>query len=207
MADISGSNRADFIKITGGDEIHTADVISEDGIKKLWVKATSAPQIIGNLYEEYVKNGTSNSLNVNGSVTPVEFIINALPSEDIVVTSMAFAGVDVGIKLTNFLGLNNALTNGLLIEVKSEDTTFQFQPIKTTYEFDMHFAVGAGGGFDIIGASSGDYMSAKFGPASPFVIKRQGTYLTNDYIKVIVRDNISQVDLLKMIVFGQKDAS
>jgi hypothetical protein len=206
MADIIGSQRADFVKITGEDEVYTADVIAEDGVNKLWVKATSAPQIIGNLYEEYVKNGASNSLNVNGT-TPQTFIINALPGEDIIVTSMAFAGVDVGIKLTNFLGLNNALTNGLLIEVKSEDTVFQFQPIKTTYEFDIHFAVGAGGGFDIIGASSGDYMSAKFGPASPFIIKRQGTYASDDYIKVIVRDNISQVDLLKMIVFGQKDAS
>ena len=206
MADIIGSQRVDFVKITGEDEVYIADVIAEDGVNKLWVKATSAPQIIGNLYEEYVKNGASNSLNVNGT-TPQTFIINALPGEDIIVTSMAFAGVDVGIKLTNFLGLNNALTNGLLIEVKSEDTVFQFQPIKTTYEFDIHFAVGAGGGFDIIGASSGDYMSAKFGPASPFIIKRQGTYASDDYIKVIVRDNISQVDLLKMIVFGQKDAS
>lgn len=211
VTNISDSNQTDDndntkVVITGGDDAFIADVIEEaNGEKKLLVRATSSPETLGAKFFKYAKNGSSEDMNVDGSTTPVEFILEATGTEDYIVEELRFECLDGNIKLDKFLGENNELTNGVLIEIKSEDTIFQFIPIRNTIEFDTLFAFGTGGEFQLITSSSVDAIAAKFSPSSPFRVCKQGTYTTDDYVKVIIQDDISSIDRLRLIVFGSEE--
>jgi hypothetical protein len=192
-------------QITGSDELFNADVIRENDQNKLVVKATNAPQSLGDLFFLFAENGGSNSMSVNGSVTQVIFEVPADATQDLIVSSLIFEAFAGGIKIDKFLSLNSELTNGILIEVKSEDVVFQFLSIKNTTEFNAHFANGAGRSFDLVFASGNDSMVARFSRASPFILKKQGTFGTNDYIRVIIRDNLTSINSLMFIATGTKE--
>lgn len=186
-----------------GDE---ANVIKENGVFKLQVKSTAAPQPIGDLFFIHATNINSTDMNVDGSTTPVDFIIDADLTKDLIVSSLLFEAFDGGIKIDKFLGENSSLTNGILIEVKSQNEIFQFLSIKDTQEFDSHFAFGQGRSYSLIFASGNDSMVARFGLENPFIIKKFGTYPNNeDYIKISVRDNLSSVSKLQFIAEGGKE--
>lgn len=205
MADIIDRESSNPVRIVGGDEAFEADVVTEGGFKKLYVKATAAVQPVGNLFFIHAENGGSSQMAVNGSITPIEFTIPAEASDDLIVTSLLFEAFDGGVKIDNFLGLNSELDNGILIEVKSQDETFQFLPIKTTQEFDSHFSFGSGRSFSIVFASGNDSMVARFGLDAPFTLKKQGTYASDDYIKVIIRDNLSSISSLQFLAQGGRE--
>lgn len=192
-------------QITGRDELFKVDVIQEQGVNKLLVKSSVVPVILGNRFTKYATNAGSNQMAVNGASTAITFTINSDPSGDLVVNSLIFSAFAGGIKLDKFLSLNTDLPNGILIEVKSSNQIFQFLPITNTIQFDSLFANGAGRSYAINFASGNDSMVARFGPASPFLIKKSGTYPTNDYIKVIIRDNISNISSLRFIAEGNID--
>lgn len=205
MADIDEQKQSETVRIVGRDESFAADVITEDGENKLLVKSSNVPQPIGNLFFEYAADSSNIDMNVNGSGTTVEYEIQAHPTLDKVISSLVFEAFDGGIKIDNFLGQNSELTNGILIEVKSGDEVFQFRPIKNTQEFDSLFSFGSGRSYELIFASGNDSMVARFGSATPFVLKPVGTYATDDYVKVFIRDNISNINKLRFLAVGQLD--
>ena len=203
---ISGTIR--YSKIIGDDEIAPVTVVNEDDQFKLVVKSTNVPQPLGNLFFLFASNGGSNELSVNGSTTPQEFSIAADANDDLVVNNLLFKVFSASIKTDKFLSQNSPLDNGLLIEVKSENEIFQFLPIKTTTDFNSNFANGTGRSFDLVIGSGGDSLVARFGLANPFIIKKSGTYgnvANDDYIKVIVRDNLLSINEIKFIVSGAKE--
>ena len=206
MADLPSNEASSPSRIVGSDELYAVDVFREDGINKLMVKSTIFPQILGDRFTIYAEeNGGSNEMDVNGSNTSVDFIINATALGDLVVSSLVFQAFDGGIKIDKFLGLNSFLSNGVLIEVKSEDVVFRFLPITNTIEFDSLFAFGSGRSFELISASGNDSMVSRFGPELPFLIKTPGTYATDDYIKVIVQDDLRSVARLRFLAEGSVD--
>jgi len=205
MGDIIDRESSSPIRIVGGDEAFEADVITEGGFKKLYVKATAAPQPVGNLFFLHAKNGSEEQMSVDGSTTEVEFIINAEAVNDLIVTSLLFEAFDGGLKIDKFLGQNSPLTNGILIEVKSQDDIFQFLPITNTQEFDSHFSFGSGRSFSLVFASGNDSMVARFGLDTPFIIKKQGTYASDDYIKVIIRDDLESISSLQFLASGGRE--
>lgn len=192
-------------KLLGRDGNFTADVFEEDGVAKLQVKATSVPDAIGNLFFEHAKNNGSPEMNVNGNGQPVDFVINSDSAADVIVESLAFEAFASNIRVDKFLSINSELSTGIILEIKSNDTTFQFLPITTTQEFDSHFAFGSGRSFQLIFASGSDSMVSRFGPTNPFIIKKTGTFTTDDYIKVTINDNISQISKLNFLAFGSRD--
>lgn len=206
MADIEEQKQSETVRIVGRDESFAADVIQEDGENKLLVKSSNVPQPIGNLFFEYAADSSNIDMNVNGSGTPVEFFILAHPTLDKVVESLVFEALDGGIKIDTFLGQNSELANGILIEVKSSDEVFVFRPITKTQEFDSLFSFGSGRSFELIFASGNDSLVARFGSATPFVLKPVGTYATDDYIKVTIQDNISNINRLRFLAVGQLDS-
>jgi hypothetical protein len=205
MADLDGINSSQDVKLTGADGLYQADVVFEDGQKKLVVKSTIIPEAIGNLFFAHATNNGSEDMNVNGSGQPIDFIVSADATRDIIIESLAFESFASNIKIDKFLSLNQALGTGILVEVKSEDTCFQFLNIKNTNEFDSHFAYGPGRSFRITIASGNDALVSRFGPASPFVLKKQGTYAQDDYIKVTISDNLSSINKLAFLAFGSYD--
>jgi hypothetical protein len=205
MADIEEQKQSETVRIVGKDEAFAADVIQEDGENKLLVKSSNVPQPIGNLFFEYAANGSSIDLAVNGSGAAVDFEIVAHPTLDKVVSSLVFEALDGGIKIDTFLGQNSELANGIVVEVKSSDETFQFRPITNTQEFDSLFSFGGGRSYELIFASGNDSLVARFGSSTPFVLKPVGTYAVDDYIKVTIQDNISNINRLRFLAVGQLD--
>ena len=205
MADLIDSQNSNPVRVTGRTEEFVADVISEDGINKLMVKSTIFPQILGDRFTLYAENLGSNDMNVNGSGTPVEFIINPVAAGDLVVSSLVFQAFAGGIKIDKFLSLNSELSVGVLVEVKSEDFVFQFKPITNTIEFDSLFAYGSGRSFDLTFASGQDAIVSRFGPTFPFLLKKIGTYASDDYIKVIIQDNLNSINRFRFLAEGSID--
>ena len=194
----------DVQQIIGKDGITKVDVITEDGLNKFPVKATSAPEPLGDLFFNYALNGGSEQMAVDGSVTTAVFEVPADPTKDLIVNSLLFEALASSINMQDFLGDNSPLANGILIEVKSQDQTFQFLPIKSTLDFDAVFSFGPARSFDLVFANAVDSMIARFGPDTPFTIFKQGTYTTDDYIKVFIRDNLTGADSIKFIATGGK---
>jgi hypothetical protein len=187
------------------DEVTSLDariIKDNDGIDKLQVKSSNVPQPIGNLFFQHALNGGSDDMNVDGSVTPVVFEIPADATRDIVVEALAFESFANGIKIDKFLSINSPLTNGITIEIKSEDTVFSFLSIQNTNEFDSHFSFGPGRSYRLTFASGNDAMVARFAPQSPFVLMKSGSYATDDYIRVSINDDISSINKLSFLAFG-----
>lgn len=172
-------------KITGKDELYDADVVAEDGFNKLLVKATTVPEL-GELFQEHLTNGGGRSLNVDGSVTPVEFKLLAHPTKDKIVQACLIYFIDNGIKLEKFLGLNTSLTNGVGFSITSASVTATFFPIKSTVDINNHFSSEP---FQIVVQSGGDYVAGRFNPDTPFIVKAG----TADSVKLTVNDNLTTV--------------
>jgi hypothetical protein len=207
MVDIDRESQASSpIQITGPDELYKADVVREKGFNKLYVKTTAAPQILGNMLFEYVKNGANENMKINGAVTNVPFTFANTTANDIVVSALQIEFECVTPGAAGFGG-GTALPNGLLISIKSEDITFNFKPIKKNYHFDSLFAQGGNSSFQIYNGTGNDYIGAKFAPNNPFILKKTGTYAANDFVMATVRDDQSgaSITFLKMLVFGAYD--
>lgn len=166
----------------------------------------SVPGAVGDLYLINGQAGASKSLLVNGSLTPVVFLISPEADKDLFVQELRFFGSGNGIKFGNFLSQNSALNNGILIEIKSDDIITQLPVIYTTDDFKHKFAFGQGSGFQLnVQAGRDDFMSS-FNFETTFPLRKSGTFAGgDDYIKVTVRDNLSAgLLLLEFIARGFK---
>lgn len=141
-------------------------------------------------------------LNVNGENTPVVFTFPMDTLNDIFINEIKFYGRDNGIQFQNFLGQNSALTNGILVEIKTNNNIIQLPPIRTTDDFDDVFSFG-GSNFDVYFASGDDKFTARF-LASAFPLRRAGTFGTgnDDYIKITIQDNLNTINYLQCVVSG-----
>jgi hypothetical protein len=177
------------------------NITTQDG--RIRVEAINVAAPLDERFREFAKDGSSIDMNVDGSTTPVDFFVNADTTDDLNIDFLSFQAFDSGIKIDNFLGMNSPITNGVVIEIKSNDKLFTFQPIRNTTEFNSLFAFGPGRAFDLVFASGNDSMVSIFGPSSPFVLKKQGTFGTDDYIKVTIQDDIDTVARLRMLAGGR----
>lgn len=140
-------------------------------------------------------------LNVNGSITPVEFQINADPTQVKFISSVTISGRDNGIQFSNFLGLNGALANGVTVELKSNDSTVVRAPIKTTDDFlDLHAE--DPDNFVVFFASGDDKFTAKLEFSPPLELRPQGEFTIDDYLKITINDNLTSINQLRAVISG-----
>lgn len=144
----------------------------------------SIPSNPASIKNDFVKNGTNTSLLVDGSVTPVEFTYLPDATYDISIQEIKFVMVSNAISFgTNYFGATSgSLSNGLLIEIRSNDSPGTIFNIVQNECF-IHFA--SPGGFNWV-VSSKDMMSSTYlvGGALKLI------HGSSDYIKVTVRDDI-----------------
>lgn len=143
------------------------------------------------------------NLLVNGSVTPVEFTVDAHATEVRFVTSVTLFGRGNGIQFGKFLSQAGAgLTNGLLISFKSNDFSAQFEPLKTTDDIAAFFAQDPDN-FSLYIQSGGDFFIATLEFGSPLELRPVGEFVTDDFFKITVRDNLtSGITQLRAVVNG-----
>lgn len=165
------------------------------------------------LFKELIDGGTP-SMIVDGSVTPVNFRIECDSIDDQYINILRIFFTCSGIKLTNWACSNSALTNGLLITIRSEGQDLVMLPIKTTSDLINKFAFGPAGPsgqarIDI--QQGGDSMTASLSFVSAAIVKKCGTNGTgtDDYMEVRVRDNLTgasggNLSEMESLVFGFK---
>jgi len=140
------------------------------------------------------------TLNINGSVTPVNFRIEAHPTEVVFISSIDFAGQDTNIKFGQFLG-EAAKPNGIQVTFKSNNFMVTREPIKTTDDFlDFHAEIPAN--FVLYSASGGDKFTAVLVFGSPIELRPQGEFAIDDYLQISIRDNLTGITSLRAIVNG-----
>ena len=144
------------------------------------------------------------SMNVNGSVTPQIFRINAQSETTIFIQEIRFYGQGNGIQFGKFLNLNQTLTNGILVEIKSEDFITDLFPIRSTEDFKNEFSYPGADSFRLDIASGRDDFLATFVFPNPFILDEVGAHGigNDDFIEIRIRDNLTQVGSLQFIAKG-----
>jgi uncharacterized protein RhaS with RHS repeats len=145
----------------------------------------SIPPDPTSIQNAFVLNGSSDSLLVNGSGTPVVFSYDADATDDISVQELRFTLASNSITFGGgyFGATAGPLTNGLLVEITSNGNTGTLATLKQNEDF-VNFA--SPGGFTWV-VSSKDLMSSNLVVGGAFKLHAG----TSDKIKVTVRDNIS----------------
>jgi len=201
MADLDRDiENSSNVCITNEDETLKVDVeLGQDGIKRLKVDTQTAPRPLSDLFNLNFLNNGSPDLNVNGGSVVIFDI--PLSNNDRIISSISIYGRDNGISFGKFLALNQALTNGILFEIKSDDNTFTSQPLQTTDDFRNKFCTSPRD-FVVNQFSSEDAFTASFVSPSPIIIRGQNQFTTPDYVRIYIRDNLSSVNYLQANVFG-----
>lgn len=170
--------------------VNLAGVTSE-----ITVPVFSSPISGGESFDAFLLNGSSKAMNVSGTLgTPVTFSLLADATQDIIITDLIIAGQDGSIKFSKWFAENNPLTNGVVISFKSDDVITTYDPLTTTTQL-MAFSSG-----QIENASvTGEAVVICFRKFSPsLVIRAQGTHggdaTDDDYIKILIRDNLTGMD-------------
>lgn len=160
----------------------------------------SIDDIPSRVFTAPLKNGGSANLAVDGSVTPVVFTLGAPANWDLQVNQLSFL-----FETTTAIGFGNkfmstvaALTNGLLLECKAADLAFTWQVMKRTRDVVEISSI-----FDIITGTTNFFRANVLLPSSLRLYK-PGTYGTDDYLRVTVRDNISALTFAEAYVQGVK---
>lgn len=166
------------------------------GILGISGSVITTPGSITDLYIENAKNAESADMRVNGSLaTPIVFTVPLDSVKSTFVQELRFYGGGNGIKFEQFLSkTGSGLTNGVKIEIKSNDETTALPLIKTTEDFKNKFSFGGGGpgaSFRIDIQAGADQMCASFIPEVPFVLKKTGSFTTDDYLKVSIQDDLT----------------
>lgn len=165
------------VKITDG--VDTA-LVSSDG--RLLVDALSSSPI-GSVYA-YLLNGTSSEMAIDADPTPVEFIWEP-DAVEIEGLSLSLILEDATIYFGDKYAGISALSNGVLIEAKAQDVVYSIANIQRTREL---FQLALPGGFEVYAATPDcaraeiTLVGLHFAPT--------GTYATDDYVKITIRDDI-----------------
>jgi hypothetical protein len=152
------------------------------------------------LFFKFLRNGGSEEMNVNGSVTPAAFEFSATGKTHLI-THLVVHIQDGGITPTEFAGLGSALSNGLLISVYDTDGTTELlditdgHPITDNGEF-AHLQSEAP--VITVPAAGDDDLHA--------VIDFEGGLLLDpgQSVRVTVRDDLTAVTEFHMLAHGRK---
>jgi hypothetical protein len=162
------------------------------------------PGAISDQFQKHaVDGGSSKDLTVDGSVTPVSFTIDCENDFDQFINGFRMWFQDNGIKFGQFMGINVPLSTGIEIDLRSDDTLriFLAENIKTTEDFQIHLADPVNL-FKFHVQAGLDMVIAETVFENPFVIRACGTFPTDDYIEVIVQDNLTSVTYGEFLAFG-----
>ena len=162
------------------------------------------PGAVGNLFIQNAENVTYGSdMAQDGDPTPIIYSINAIEDFDILVRELRFSGSGNGIQFGQFLNINIVLSNGIKIDIKSDDSVITLPLISTTDHFMNRFALGQLG-FQLFITAGIDTFLATFKLETPFPLTKIGTFATDDYIKVTIQDDIDSISSLEFLAFGFK---
>lgn len=149
----------------------------------------------------FLMNAGSKLMNVNGSVTPVNFDFTPA-SGAYYVEQISFFIQDTGTQGMADFGALAALTNGLLIKTKSNGIENDWQNLKDNIDLAMTFhehailLAAVSTGF----LNSNDFFLGAFQFDNPITLK----FSTSDFFRATVRDNLTGINNLRMLLYVRK---
>lgn len=157
-------------------------------------------------------SGTTNG-NVNGSITPVELYAGAATEYDIIIHQCVIVIADSTVAMNKF-GALTALTNGIDIQLRESGiTTSIIQKAKSggqvLIQSGMLMAFGSGGDVNEITAYEGNSDALVIGiPFHTIIpggirIAKGGT----DKLSLIINDDLSGLDIMRVRILGYKEYS
>lgn len=169
-----------------------------DGNNALWAHVGGSSKgtviqitdsVVGSLYDEPFENAGSSDLLVNGSITAVDFRISAHATKDIVITEIFVAAVGSGIKLSNYLSKNAAITNGVLFSWKADNQSTTLRPLTNTHEIEQW----GSGAFSFFSTAGGDTIKSARKMVPNLIIRAQNKFGSgqDDYISCLIQDDLS----------------
>lgn len=165
-----------------------------------FVLGQEIPEEFGDYLQQFVENSTGGiDLNVNGSITPVEFTVEADAYRSIQVNELrvALTCQDIIMDGGSFCS-SPTLTNGVSIEVVSGDETFVVFNIRQNEDW-LFFNSPAGLTLNNTGPK--DLMSAGFYFGKSMILNSG----SGDKVRVTIRDNLTgnqMPSFFRIMVFG-----
>lgn len=182
------------MRIEGGTDGTVIGNVS-DALKV--VGASSAPPSNTLYLQGQLANGGSGLLNVNGSVTPVNFDWSPPASETWYLEALMFFIYDTGSTSVSNFGAIAGLTNGCELRVKTLGTEYTLRNFKNNRSIMMTFAYDATitptAGF----MESSDCYRGIWRFDQPMKLQNS----TSDYIRFRVQDNLTAVDFMECWAF------
>jgi len=165
------------------------------GVQAISGSVQVSPAQLSDVFEEFAYNAThGNDLTQDGSSVEIEYFINCSNEKDKFFTELRTYLIGSSVKFGQYGSLSSKLTNGLYLELRSDGelANFSARAFKATEDFAISFAVPSNR-FNIHRQPSLHLMIAAHEYPNPFVIRKCGTFTTDDYIKVIVRDDLTSL--------------
>lgn len=170
---------------------------------KPFANKTQTPAGVSKVVNAALKNGSSSNMAVNGSVTPQVFVYSTPNNFSAEVSVLSLL-----LETNNSVAFGNkfvdntiaTLTNGLLLEIKSDDVEFTLQNCKRTRDL---VELTEGGKFDIV-LGTPNFFRVQLWLPSKLKLCRQGTHPTDDFIRATVRDNLSGLQFMEIFLQGVK---
>lgn len=155
------------------------------------------PQMTSQIF--FLLNGTSKDMNVNGSITPVNFNFTPTSGSYYVEKIIIFIA-DTGTQsFDNFGAIAGPLTNGLLIKTKSNGAENDFINLKNNTDIAMSFHEHAvllaaiSTGF----LNSNDFFMGSISFNNPITLKSS----TGDFLRATVRDDLTALTILRILAY------
>lgn len=189
-------NRA--LKVSVIDPVYT-DISLEDALPSLLARKQ---------FKDFLKNGSSKELNVNGSTTPVTF--KQMSEEGkikwLIGIRILLNGTYFEINTNDFRRFGTAaiapgLTNGITLEVSQSGivTDLFAEPVKYVGQF-LDYADSFTNLVNSVSSQS-DFLAFDFSFDAPIVLPAG----TTDFIGLTVQDDLSSLDLFRAIVRGYQE--
>lgn len=158
---------------------------------------------VAKLINQALKNGAANNMAVDGSAVSKVFSYSPPAGFDVEISTVCLL-----CETSNAMTFGNkfidttiaTLANGLLLEVKAADVAFTWQNCKRTRDL---VELTEGGDFEIVTATP-NFFRAELWLPEKLKLSKQGTWLTDDYLKATVRDNLTAITFMEIFFQGVK---
>lgn len=172
--------------------------IGNDG-DRLKVDSQITPAPSNNILHipEYLVDGSSPDMNVNGSGTPVQFTWSPGSGETWYLHGLHCLLIDPGtMDPTDFGSIFGGLTNGVLIEIRTNGTTYTFCNIQNN--LDLSLLLSSGGQFERFGFFNHNDIFDSNRAFLPEITLRNSE---GDFIRATVRDNLTSLEEFRMAAY------
>jgi len=177
--------------------------INGDGSTNVRVDSFNSQLSFPKVYKyQPLVNGASKYMNVDGSGFPIDFLFAPIAGEVILIDQLSLIMIDKGsMKYDVFASIGKQLTNGLSLEIKTNNSVYNIMNIKDNLDLASFFESPASDRDDSFLDSKDQFRGfSKF--KEPIILKGSN----GDYIKWIVADKLTKVKTMASSIRYWKQA-